>query len=321
MKESTRVKIEEKMQDVRNITEEVCDIIDKEQYEDFKVRMIEEYQARTGKELMINSVVKNNGVLDGFVMKLESSGVTPNVYAAPLYQLFKAEGFEATYMKLTELMESSQANTPDLDLEFKTENLILQIIGSENNSAIKEESPYKTIEGTDLIAIYKWLVCEDKRGICSTRIKSEDMARYGLDRFSEEELYNLALENTKRLFPGCIRNIMGILAESGCPVPDIEDIPAEERLYVITNTKGISGATSILYNGILKEMADAIGGDFYIIPSSIHEVLCISSNGKDAESLKCLVGEVNNDIVDNQDRLSYSVYLYEVESGSIKVAA
>lgn len=319
MREETRVTIEERMQDIRNITEEVCDIIDKEQYEDFKSRMLEEYQARTGKELIINSVVKNSGVIDGFVMKIEGSGVTPNVYAEPLYQLFKVKGFEVAYNQLIEIFEANR-NTPELDLEFKPENLILQVIGSKNNRAIMKESPYKAIEGTDLICIYKWVVGEDERGICSTRIKHEDLERFGLANMSEEELYSLALENIQRMYPGIVKDMFEMI---GCveDIPSPEEIPVEDRMWVVTNNKGINGATSIIYENILKGIAGKIGGDFYIIPSSIHEVLCISAKNRDAEPLKTLVGEVNGGLVENHERLSYNVYLYEVETDSIRIAA
>ena len=50
---------------------------------------------------------------------------------------------------------------------------------------------------------------------------------------------------------------------------------AKQEPYVVTNAMGINGAAVILYQNVLEKIADRLKGDYYILPSSIHEVLAI----------------------------------------------
>ena len=59
---------------------------------------------------------------------------------------------------------------------------------------------------------------------------------------------------------------------------------------------------------IRAEIHDKIG-DFYVLPSSRHEVLCISSEKfSDADALKNMVQSVNADVVNEKDFLSDNLY-------------
>lgn len=67
-----------------------------------------------------------------------------------------------------------------------------------------------------------------------------------------------------------LQDVNTMLAHMGIPIPDgLPTVP----LYVLTNGSGYLGAGQILSNGLLADIAKRIGGDFYVIPSSIHEVL------------------------------------------------
>lgn len=48
--------------------------------------------------------------------------------------------------------------------------------------------------------------------------------------------------------------------------------------YVISNNKGINGAVSMLYEDGLHDLAEKLGSDLYIMPSSIHEVIAVSTD-------------------------------------------
>ena len=88
----------------------------------------------------------------------------------------------------------------------------------------------------------------------------------------------------------------------------------------MTNSKGINGASVIIYPKILKEISEMIGGDFYILPSSIHEVLVIKDNGdKENDELEKMVREVNESCVLPEEVLSDHVYHYSEESDRIEI--
>ena len=58
----------------------------------------------------------------------------------------------------------------------------------------------------------------------------------------------------------------------------IADAEDEVPMYVCSNTSKINGAGVILYDGLLKEFAERVDNNFYILPSSIHETLLIPAN-------------------------------------------
>ena len=88
-------------------------------------------------------------------------------------------------------------------------------------------------------------------------------------------------------------------------------IPPEADMYVISNETRINGAVSMLYETELHELAEKLGSDLYILPSSIHEVIAVSATGGDPEELAQMVEDVNMGQVEIGERLSNQVYHYD----------
>ena len=65
----------------------------------------------------------------------------------------------------------------------------------------------------------------------------------------------------------------------------------------------------------MDQAAERVGGDFFILPGSIHEVLIIHDNGKmDLKDLENMVKEVNATQVAPADKLTDSVYHYDSQA-------
>ena len=77
----------------------------------------------------------------------------------------------------------------------------------------------------------------------------------------------------------------------------------------------------MLYPGLLQSIAEATRSSFYILPSSIHEVLLIKEdNGMDAKELQSMVMDINQREVAPQDVLSNQVYFYDGKEQKISIA-
>ena len=67
----------------------------------------------------------------------------------------------------------------------------------------------------------------------------------------------------------------------------------------------------------LAFMSQKLKGDFYIIPSSIHEIILFTLNGEEEkgfiEKMKQDVEEVNTLMVEEQEILSYHVFKFSAE--------
>ncbi|MDE7404300.1 MAG: hypothetical protein K2M81_04265, partial [Lachnospiraceae bacterium] len=82
-------------------------------------------------------------------------------------------------------------------------------------------------------------------------------------------------------------------------------------MYVLTNKQKLYGAACMLYPGVLKTFAEKIQRDFYILPSSIHEVILVPADADtDKEALHEIVTEINRTQVAEEEVLADSVYFY-----------
>jgi hypothetical protein len=83
-------------------------------------------------------------------------------------------------------------------------------------------------------------------------------------------------------------------------------------MYVATVPDKVHGAGVLAYENFMDMAAERAGGDFFILPSSLHEVLIVPDNGNvKLEDLENMVKEVNATQVAPQDKLTDSVYHYD----------
>jgi replication initiation and membrane attachment protein DnaB len=171
-------------------------------------------------------------------------------------------------------------------------------------------------------------VSSTKEGVQTVKLVNKLFDGFGV---SIDEMYEIALENTMRLFPVSIRYmneiILSMLKSEMGETEDLQllkdlAIPTgeEPRMYVLSNTTGINGATTLLYSNVLKEFADKAGRDLFILPSSLHEIILVPIVSRDfkVEDLRSMVNEVNQNNVPIEDILSNSVYQYNRKENSIE---
>lgn len=96
-------------------------------------------------------------------------------------------------------------------------------------------------------------------------------------------------------------------------MPTESDAGTEKvSLQILTNREGIFGAAILGNQELLKEVIGDKIGDFYLLPSSVHElIVCPVESWMDVERLKEVVKEVNQNVVGETDYLSDSIYVYK----------
>lgn len=101
---------------------------------------------------------------------------------------------------------------------------------------------------------------------------------------------------------------------------DIDNVPEKARVYVISNEYEFFGASALLYSDVIGEVVDRIGTDCYILPSSVHDLVVLSTDVFfETDKLLQLVKQTNTEHVRLTDRLSDNVYVYHIEDGSITI--
>ena len=100
------------------------------------------------------------------------------------------------------------------------------------------------------------------------------------------------------------------------------ELPDDEPFYVLNTENGYMGAATLFYAGAQKRIAQVVGGDYYVLPSSVHEVLILPDNGtQEPELLAGMVKEINEAQVDPKERLGNRVLHYRADIEKLQVAA
>ncbi len=122
-----------------------------------------------------------------------------------------------------------------------------------------------------------------------------------------DEISNIAKFNTPRLLPSNVQTMGSMLGVSEMQSP----------MVVVTNNKLNRGAGAILYKSTEEKVKELLGTDFYILPSSTHEVLCVSKREFSPEGLFDMVTEINDSsTVSDEDILDYNIF--ELKNGKLK---
>lgn len=114
-----------------------------------------------------------------------------------------------------------------------------------------------------------------------------------------------------KLFADAIKNMSEKHPMNAFDVASFVEAPGnlDYPLTCFTNREGMNGAAVLLYPGFLPKAYKAAGGDFYIIPSSVHEVLVISREAVSADALSKIVREVNMAMVSDDEKLSDNAFM------------
>ncbi|MDD5935686.1 MAG: DUF5688 family protein [Clostridiales bacterium] len=300
-------------------------------YEDFLVSMKQELLGYLGEDYQVElkHVIKNNGIiLDGLLIRGHGENVSPTIYLNTYYEQFcEGRDFRDIAEEILAIYEDSSDESREIGLNFKYEfeqmksMITYRIVNYEKNKLLLRSIPHLRI--LDLAVTFHCIVKLEKAGIGSIRITEEHRTTWNV---SLEQLWEVAVENTKRLFPPVIRPMEEVvldLIEQKNLLDEEEskaigkECASKSNMYVLTNQKGINGAACLLYPHVLEEFAQMLGEDFYILPSSIHELILVPQTFTNQEhiqrskvELENMVQEINETQVAVEEVLSDHVYEY-----------
>lgn len=142
----------------------------------------------------------------------------------------------------------------------------------------------------------------DNLPIKSIKITNELLDKYGV---SKEELHKAAIQNSEKIFPAKYYKTNDL-------VP----------FNILTNEIGCLGAAALFYPNQIEKIAASLGGNYFVLPSSIHEVLVLPDYGNlNYMELEQMVKEINKTTVDRKDQLSNDVYYYDSKERLFSLAS
>lgn len=290
------------------------------EFTNFTTLVQREVEKRAGENyrVKLNDVMKNNGVvLRGITLMQDDSNISPTIYLNPYYDVYE-NGDTTLGTVIDEVIDTYERNKINRSIDMKfflnyetvRSRIIFKLINTEKNRELLRDVPY--IPFHDLSIVFQCLVSEERFGNASILIHNVHLQLW---KVNARELYECALENTPLLQGYELADMNTVLEEmkalGGIDDEEIEDMQQEVPMYVLSNKSRINGASCILYKDILKDFAMVVDKDLYVLPSSIHEVILLPSDGtQESEQLKEMVREINQSQVEKEEVLSDSVYYY-----------
>ena len=293
-------------------------------YEEFKEQFISAvkeslYEQGSDMNVSVNEVKKLNESYEAMTVTPEGARVGVNIGIERFYDAYnEGRPFDEVVDKAVETINHGINERPDFDIDSFTdysqmkEKLAMEVVSAETNKEMLENVPHKDLE--DMAVVYRFVLSSDDEGRASILVTNQILESMGV---TPEQLHADALEIAPQIKPAEIRGMSEVMAEMmGMEQAEALGImpmrPEDEQLFVATVPDKTHGAGVLAYQNFMDQAAERVGGDFFILPSSIHEVLIVPDNGRmDLKELEAMVRDVNATQVAPADKLTDNVYHYD----------
>lgn len=273
-----------------------------------------------GTRLQLIPLEKNNGIImDGLSVRKEGKRVAPMIYLDSYYREYlDGRSLRGICDQILECCEDSDFEE-HFDVDFFREServrptVAYRLINYEKNRELLQEVPH--LPFLDLAVIFYSLLTDTPVGHATVLIRNSHLELWGKNT---SWLYEAAKENTEKLLPKRLVSMEDMIYElsEGKQEPEYAGVP----MYVLTNSRKSFGAACLLYDGVLGECFRRLEESYYLIPSSVHEVILIPASAVgDSRELCALVQEMNRTQVRSTEVLSDTVYLYSEETRRLEM--
>ena len=279
----------------------------------------------------LQEVTKNNDtVLTGLIIRTEDTNIAPNIHLDHYFEQYQ-DGRDmndilqniANVRVNNEMSQGFDVSKLKDFMQVK-DHLACKLVNAELNSDYLADKPHTMME--DLAVMYVVDLGKNKSGHLTAPVTDNLLEQYGV---TVGELHDIALNNlaesqiefksirdvlVEMMFPGGMRE--------GDPrafmIPPEEECPA---MYVLSNEDKFNGAAVLLDSGTMENISEKFGGDFIVLPSSIHEAIILpASEDMDRQMLEFMVQSINAGEVPPEEKLSDHVYMYDSQEKELVLA-
>lgn len=269
-----------------------------------------------GATVDVRSVEKlQEGSYTGITISPAGGNVGMNLNANQLFdQMQDGQSYEGVLAVAVSTAERGLHDMPAVDVselmnyEAAKKYLCFDVVGSDRNADMLEKVPHTDKENISMV--YRLQLDSTENGAATVLITNAMLEQFGV---TKEQLHADAMENAQEIRPADFRTMAAVMAEMmGMPEEMMADMAPP--MYVATNQDKVQGAAVMFYPDFMDQAAKELGGDIFILPSSVHEVLILPDDGNmNAQELKEMVTSINASEVSPEDRLTDSVYHYDAQ--------
>lgn len=292
---------------------------------------IKEYLPEDYRDAEVNILEnrKLNTNYTGLTVTREGDTLAPTINLNNLFDSYSKHPEHSITAVMQEVASVIQ-HTPEtfdigriMDYDRVKKNLFMRLSAAEKNKDLLEHAPH--IRKEDLAITFHIMLDQSDKGTATTMINDNMMEAYGIDL---DQLYQDALLNSPVICPAQIENMGEALSRmmiedmksAGAPPEviqemekDLKESNKDNPMTIITNDRLVDGASAIFYPGVMDLVGERMQGDYFILPSSVHETLVVPDDGRvSLQELTDMVKEVNMTQVSPEDQLTDQVYHYDI---------
>lgn len=280
---------------------------------------------------------KNNGIpVDTICISSKEASAYPAIYFSDCWNRYQnGESKEALLESIIQSCRSAVEQCPwdfsrALTYSSAQPYLAPKLIHRNRNQDLLRNVPYQAFLDLAIVSC----LCFFSPGMppASALIQNQHLDLWNI---APETLQMDAIQNLSQLLPPQLlpldtliyqiirEEISGLSKEGESPdtpalIRELCGEPSESPMYVLTNTYRYLGAAGLLQENLLKQFAIQQGAGFFILPSSIHEVILIpETSGISPKELQNMLLEINTTMVSAEEWLSNEIYYYSANQGKI----
>ena len=282
-------------------------------------------------EVNVSEGLKINASYTSLSVNKEGQNISALVNLDEMFRDYQRDGdLTSVLFKIADIA-ATQPEGMDVrkleDYEQAKDSLFIRVCNTESNKDLLEKVPHEILG--DLAVTYHVMLDRNEDGFGSTIINHELLGKYGVP---ESQLKADAMENSTKILSPTIESMTNVMARMmGFSDVDIQSIPFEtavenfdfqkDNMFVLSNTSAMNGAATIFYPEVMERIGEQAGGDLFVIPSSVHEVLLVPDDGvMQRENLEQIIRDINANEVEPKDRLSDTLYHYDVKEHKLERA-
>ncbi len=267
----------------------------------------------------------NNIVLTGVCFHRPGQQADPIIYVEPFYDEVKnGRPKEEAVKEMAKLAEEGMGlkEIPEADKVLAygkaKEYLCVRIVNTKANQKRLTQMPHQELEDLSL-TLALCFPMNDGMENGSMEVTDVLMGIWGMEK---EALFQQAWGNMEKRQPPVLQDMAAMfgMADSRNLLAGDGDFlhRPEGEIFVLTIQGMQYGASALACPGVMEKISRIFPEGFYILPSSIHEVLVVPKDGEiTPKELGSLVREVNQTEVSSEEVLSDRVYEYDREKGKI----
>lgn len=273
--------------------------------------------------------IKNNGTEKrGIMVEKKGVNISPAIYLEEYFECYKNGcSIKDIVDEVIEFYECIRCDEPWdskslMSYEGIKERIVFRLVNTEKNQEFLRMVPHREI--FDLSAVFYVILEMNSEGTATMMVKNSHMVQWKADL---DMLWDAAVENSKRMLPAelfTMSHALGELMSGKTPnirkTENLLDGEGEkrDRMYVLSNRLRSYGAACVAYPHILNMIGQILKKDYYILPSSVHEVVIVPYSSEfELNELDEMVKEINATELDEEDVLSDHAYFVEYTTGKV----